>query len=210
MISMWLLGLTLALLAGLNAPLGMVALYMAAASTPVILRPELTWVASPPMLWVWGILLVLQCLADLYFVPATVRDRAYVHEARVLNNYLHARFQSLFRPLIAALALGALPTALSSQMAAVFGFLIGTTVYWGTAWMREQVASRRGAVILLIGEVAKNLFGLGIALMTASFAPVGLAVLVGLLSWVAQWASRLRREQALYPAYGGHVAPKDS
>jgi hypothetical protein len=123
---------------------------------------------------------------------------------------MHARLQSLLRPLAAALVLAAIPSSISTQTAAVGGFVCGTAIYWGTAWVREQVAISRGSVILLVIEMIKNIVALMAAATLAWLAPLALVLLAALLSLMAVWASRLRREQILYPAYGGAIAPKDS
>jgi hypothetical protein len=210
LINLWFLGMVLVTLAGLSAPLGMLALSLAAVRGPLMLRPELSWTVSPWMIWLWTVLLALQFLADLYFVPATVKDRLYLHQARVVNAYLHARLQSLLRPLAAALVLAALPSPLAAQNAAVLGFVCGTALYWGTAWVREQVAISRGSVILFAVEMAKNMIGLMIALIASTIPPLVFGMLICLLAPIALWAGRLRREQLLYPAYGGRIARKDS
>jgi hypothetical protein len=210
LINLWFLGMVLVTLAGLSAPLGMLALSLAAMSGPLMLRPELSWTGSPWMIWLWTVLLALQFLTDLYFVPATVKDRLYLHQARVVNAYLHARLQSLLRPLAAALVLAALPSHLAAQNAAVLGFVCGTALYWGTAWVREQVAISRGSVILFAVEMAKNIIGLMIALIASTIPPLVFGMLICLLAPIALWAGRLRREQLLYPAYGGRIARKDS
>ncbi len=210
LIEVWILGMTLVILAGLNAPLGALALVMASASATLALRAELAWLASPGVIWLWSALLIVQFLADLYFMPATVRDHPYVHRERTANAYLHARLQSLVRPLIAALVLAALPLPLGVQAAAVVGFVMGTAVYWGTAWVREQLAISRGSVILLITEMAKNAVALGAAVLATSSAPLALACLVYIMLVLALWAGRLRREQTLYLRYGGRIASEDS
>ncbi|CAA9238697.1 MAG: hypothetical protein AVDCRST_MAG26-1322 [uncultured Chloroflexia bacterium] len=207
---LWLLGVTLVVLTGLNAPLGMLALGLAAGGLPLALRADLAWLAAPDTVSFWNALLVLQFLADLYFVPSTTRDHVYLHRDRTANSYLHARLQSFVRPLLAALAFAALPFQLQVQMAAVLGFLGGTAVYWATAWAREKVAVSRGSVILLLLEMAKNLTGLVVAGLVAWLVPLALAVLCSGISLVAWWANRLRREQQLYPPLGGQVASEDS
>src|SRR3712207_4102534 len=98
-----LLGLTLVVLAGLNPPLALLAFGFASSRLPVAIRGELLWLVEPPMWWLWSALLVLKFLADLYFVPASVSDRPYLHSSRVVNSYLNARLQSFLRPLSAAL-----------------------------------------------------------------------------------------------------------
>src|SRR3712207_4325786 len=156
-IELALFGLTLVVLAGLNPPLALWALGVVSSRLPVAVRTELLWLVESPMWWVWSACLALQFLADLYFVPASISDRAYLHSARVVNAHLHARFQSFVRPLAAALVLAALPTPWPAQTAAVGGFILGVAIYWSTAWAREQVAMRRGSVMLLLLEMAKNL-----------------------------------------------------
>lgn len=210
MINLWFQGMVIVMLAGLNAPLGVLAVSLAAASTSLVLRPELRWMGSTGTLWLWSLILVLQFLADLYFVPSTVRDRAYLHDARVLNAHLHTRLQSFLRPLAAALVLAALPSPLSAQGAAILGFVAGTAIYWATAWVREQIAVSRGSVILLIAEMAKNLVALVAAVLAGPLAPVAFGLLLWLMLTIGLWAGRLHREQRRYPAYGGPVAPEDS
>ena len=210
LIQVWLVGLTLVVLAGLNPLLGILAIGLAVTTIDLVLRTELAWVADPRLIWLWTVLLVLQFLADLYFVPATVKDRAYLHSARTVNAYLHARLQSFFRPLAAAVVLAALPLPLPAQSAAVLGFVGGTAVYWSSAWVRERVAISRGSVVLLLVETAKNVVGLGVAVLAGWVAPLALGLLGSLLIPVVLWAARLRREQMRYPAYGGRVAPEDS
>ena len=210
LISLWVVGITLVGLAGLNPPLAMLALGLASSSTSLVLRAELSWLISPTMLWIWSALLIIQFLTDLYFVPVTVKDRAYLNAARLVNAYLNARLQSFFRPFTAALALAALPLPVPAQSAAILGFLSGTVIYWLTAWIREQVATSRGSLILLLVEMAKNVLALVVAVLVGWVAPLALGLLGSLLVPTALWAARLRREQTLYSAYGGRVAPEDS
>ena len=210
LINVWVLGFALVVLAGLNPPLSILGLTLATASTHVALHAELAWLVDPAVVWMGTGVLALQFLADLYFVPATVKDRAYIHPARIVNAYLHARFQSLIRPLAAALVLAALPVGLPAQSAAVLGFVCGTAIYWLTAWVREHVAMRRGSLVLLLVETAKNVVGLLVALVAGLSAPLALGLLGSLLIPMALWAARLRRDQLLYPAYGGGSASKDT
>jgi hypothetical protein len=208
-VTLWVLGLTLVMLAGLNAPLAGLALGLAVASLQIVVVGELRWLVEPPMLWVWSALLVAQFLADLFFVPATVRDRAYVHSQRFVNAHLHTRFQSLVRPFVGALALAALPLGVQAQMAATVGFVLGTAVYWTTAWIREHVAVSRGSVILLILEMTKNVTGLMVVWL-ASIVPTLALVMLG--SWlvpVVLWTARLQREQSAYSTLGGQIAQDD-
>lgn len=209
-ISLWSVGLTLVLLCGLNPLLGVLALSVGATSLGIAAGNEMAWVADPRLLWLWLTLLALQFLADLYFVPTIVRDRAYLHPARYMNAYLHTRLQSFFRPLAGAVVLAALPLPLSADIAAVAGFVGGTLIYWSSAWVREHIAASRGSVVLLLVETAKNVAGLGAAVLLGYFAPLALGLLVSLLLPVAVWTARLRREQQLYPIYGGRVASEDS
>jgi hypothetical protein len=209
-IQIWLIALTLVLLTGLNPMLGVVALSLTFFSQGVAPRPEFDWAANPRLLWLWALLLALQFLADLYFVPATVRDQSYLQLTRVVNAYLHARLQSFVRPLTAAIVLATLPTPLAAQSSAVMGFIGGTAVYWLTAWIREQVAISRGSFVLLLLEMLKNLGGLMAAVLVGWAAPLSLIMVGGMLAAAAWWAERLRREQSQYPPYGGKVAPEDS
>ena len=209
-IELALLGLTLVVLAGLNPPLTLLALGFASGHLPVGIRSELLWLIEPPMWWIWSGFLVLQFLADLYFIPASISDRPYLHSARVVNSYLNARLQSFVRPLVAALVLAALPLPLPAQSAAVVGFIAGTAIYWSTAWVREQVAMSRGSVILLLVEMAKNLSALVVVVLVNWSPPLALGALGVFLTAMTWWATRLRRELSLYSSYGGRVAPEDS
>lgn len=205
---LWSLSLSLVLLTGLNPMLGLVALGLAVANGRLVPRAELTWVASPSMLALWSTLLAVQVIADLYFVPATVQDRAYLDPLRFVNAYLHTRLQSFGRPLAAAVVLATVPLELPAQTAAVLGFVSGTAIYWATAWVREHVAMSRGAVLLLIVEVTKNSAGLACAALVGWAAPLALALLLATVAPIGVWAVRLRRERILYPPYGGR-APED-
>jgi hypothetical protein len=208
--NLWLIGAVFVLLAGLNAPLALVALQLAIYSVRLSVRPDLAWLVGPAMIWIWSAALALQFVADLYFVPATVRDRSYIHPKRFVNAYLHARFQSLLRPSAAALTFAALPLPLPAQSAAVIGFVGGATVYWASAWVREQVAISRGALLLVLLELGKNISGLIITAL-AGFLPLGaLGVIAGLALLAVLWATRLHRERLLYKGYGGQVAAEDS
>ncbi len=197
-IQIWLIGMTLVMLAGLNPLLGILALSLTFLSQGVAPRAELSWFAEPRLLWLWALLLGLQFLADLYFVPASARDRAYLHEARTVNAYFHARFQSFVRPLAAATILAALPTPLAAQSSAVVGFVAGTALYWATAWVREQVAINRGSIMLLLLEMLKNLVGFVAAILVGWTAPLALGLVGALLVSLGWWAERLRREQLQY------------
>lgn len=208
-ITMWVLGLTLVVLAGLNAPLAGLALNLAVASLQIVVHDELGWLVNPTMLWVWSGLVMLQFLADLFFVPATVRDRAYINHHRYVNAHLHARFQSLIRPFVGALAFAALPLSFQPQSAAVFGFVLGTGMYWTTAWMREHVAINRGSLILLFLEVTKNAIGLFVAALVAFLPALAWILLAMWLVPLVSWTARLQREQAAYPRLRGQIAQDD-
>lgn len=210
LINLWVLGLTLVMLAELNAPLAGLALSLTVASMQIIVNHELQWLVVPPMMWLWSGLLIVQFLADLFFVPATVRDRAYLNNRRYINAHLHARFQSLVRPFVGALAFAALPLAIQPQSAAVIGFVAGTGLYWTTAWIREQVGINRGSVILLVVETTKNIIGLCALALATMFPILALLVLTSWLTPVALWSARLQRERTEFPPFGGQVAPDDS
>jgi len=209
-LNLWLAGLVIVLLAGLNAPLGLVAVQLVIAGMGIATRPDLVWIVGPVMLWVWIGALALQFAADLYFIPATAKDRSYLNPQRVVNAYLHARFQSLVRPAAAALAFAALPLPLPAQSAAVIGFVGGAAVYWTTAWIREQVAISRGALLLVLLELGKELAGLIIAGLVAFLPLVALALVLGPALLTTLWAARLQRERSLYGPLGGQVASEDS
>jgi hypothetical protein len=202
-LQLWSIGTCLALLAGLNPLLALVALELAVSNGRLTPRDELAWATGPYMLGLWSALLMVQVVADLYFVPATVRPR-------VVNAYLHARLQSFFRPLIAAIVLAALPLPLPVQSAAVLGFVAGTAIYWATAWAREHVAMSRGSMLLLLVEVIKNGAGVAAAVLLGWAPSLALALLLGTVTPIGVWTARLRRERILYPPYGGHLAPEDS
>lgn len=209
-LDLWLIGAVLILLAGLNAPLALLALQLAIYSAHLSIRPDLAWLVGPAMLVLWSAALVVQFAADLYFVPATVRDRSYIHPKRFVNAYLHARFQSLLRPTAAALTFAALPLPLPAQSAAVIGFVGGAIIYWVSAWVREQVAIRRGALLLVLLELGKNISGMIITILTG-FLPIGaLAITITLALLTVLWAVRLQRERLFYEGFGGQVAAKDS
>jgi hypothetical protein len=206
---LWSLSLSLVLLTGLNPLLGPVALGLAVANGRLVPRSELGWATTPYMLALWSTLLALQVIADLYFVPARVQDRAYLDPPRVVNAYMHTRLQSFLRPMSAAVVLAAVPLAMPVQTAAVLGFAAGTAIYWATAWVREHVAMSRGSVLLLIVEVVKNGVGLACAALAGWAASMALALLLIITVPIGIWAARLRRERLLYPPYGGGLAPED-
>lgn len=210
MVWMSVIALVLIIIAGLNAPLAACALSIAALNGLVELRPEMAWIGTP-----WGCvamlgLLVAQLLADLFFVPITVKDRIYLNPARTDTAYLHARVQSLFRPLVAAVITAALPLPLSDLTAAVFGFSSATACYWLSAWIREYVAITRGALILLVLETLKNALLLIAALLVFWLPPLALGLLAGLLFPTVAWTMRLQQEHMLYAHYGGQSAGEDT
>ena len=104
----WLMAGALLAMAGLNAPLALCALSIAAYQGAIEPRAPLQWLGEPWFIGLTFALLIIQLLADLYFVPITVRDRSYLNPYRTHNNYLHARVQSLYRPLAGAVIAAAL------------------------------------------------------------------------------------------------------
>lgn len=206
---LWGIGLGLLVLAGLNAPLAAVALSLAALNGLVVLRPEFAWIGTPWLCLTVLALLVLQLLADLYFVPITVKDRIYLNPQRTHNNYLHARIQSLVRPLTAAAIVAALPLPISDLAAAVCGFTLATGIYWLTAWIRECVAISRGALVLLVLETLKNALLLLLALLVFLLPLLALVLLLLLVLPTIVWTTRLQRERLLYAHYGGQSAGED-
>lgn len=206
----WVIGLMLILLAGLNAPLVLCALSLAALTGRVDLRPELSWIATP---WLFALalsLLVLQLLADLYFVPIRVKDRIYLNHQRTNNSYLHARVQSFLRPLMGAVVVAALVLPLPDWSAAVVGFTGATAVYWLSAWVREYTAIARGALVLLALETLKNALLIALGLLTFWLPPLALLLLSLLLLQVSAWTMRLQHEQLVYGHQGGQRAGEDS
>lgn len=207
---MWVIALALLLIGGLNTPLAAYALSLAALNRWVTLQPDFVWIDSSWFRTIALVWLVLQLLADLYFVPITVRDRIYINPHRTQNNYLHARVQSLMRPLAAAVMIAALPLPLPDWLAGLFGFSSVTAYYWLTAWIREYVAMMRGALVLLVLETLKNALLLGLALLAFWLPPLALVLLCLLLLPTIVWTSRLQQEHLLYPQYGGQRAGEDS
>lgn len=205
----WLIVILLLLLAGLNAPLAAVVLSLATLNGLVQLRPDAAWIGTPWLCVLALALLALQLLADLYFVPITVKDRIYLNPQRTQNNYLYARIQSLVRPLIAAALAAALPLPISDVMAAVVGFTLASGGYWFSAWIREQVAITRGALVLLVLETFKNAVLLLLAWSLFRLPLLALGLLVLLLVPTIVWTMRLQREQLLYAHYGGQGGGED-
>jgi hypothetical protein len=210
MVWMSVIALVLIVIAGLNAPLAVCALSLAAMNGLVILRPEFAWIGTPWAFLLALVLLGLQLLADLYFVPITVKDRIYLNPLRTQNAYLHARAQSFFRPLVGAVTTAALPLLLPDWIAAVLGFSSATACYWLSAWIREYVAIARGALILLVLETLKNALLMMLALLTFWLPPLALVLLIVLLFPTIVWTMRLQREQMLYARYGGQSVGEDA
>lgn len=206
----WTVALVLMVLAGLNAPLAMCALGLAAINGLLPLRPDLALIGTPTFAVVSLALLAAQLLADLYFVPITVMDRAYLSPQRTDYNYLHARAQSLLRPLTAALLLAALPLPIPDWTAAVLGFTGATGIYWLTAWAREYIALTRGALVLLVIETLKNALLLPLALLAVWLPLLALALLLLLLLPIVPWTQRLEREHRIYLREGGPRAGHDT
>jgi hypothetical protein len=207
---LWIIALMLILLAGLNAPLALCAISLAALNGQLMPRAELSWLASP---WLFGLalaLLALQLLADLYFVPIRVKDRVYLSPGRTENNYLHARVQSFLRPLFGAVLVAALPLPLPDWPAAVLGFSGTTAIYWLSAWIREYTAIARGALVLLALETIKNGVLIALGLLTFWLPPLALLLLLVLLGQTSLWTMRLQREQLFYGHQGGQRAGEDS
>ncbi|HEX6291991.1 MAG TPA: DUF4126 domain-containing protein [Herpetosiphonaceae bacterium] len=210
MVWMSVIALVLIIVAGLNAPLAICALSIASLNGIVILQPPLAWIGTEWAFLLALTLLVIQLLADLYFVPITVKDRVYLHPSRTENAYLHARVQSFFRPLIAAIITAALPLPLPDWLAAIFGFSSASACYWLSAWIREYVAIARGALILLSLETLKNALLIVVGLLAFWLPPLALVLLIGLLFPTVVWTMRLQREQMLYAPYGGQSAGEDT
>ncbi len=204
------IAITLTLVAGLNAPLAMSALSLAAVSGQVLLRPEFGWVGTPWFLGAALLALLLQIYIDLYFVPITVKDRVYLNPRRTHNAYLSARVQSFFRPLVAALAVAALPLPLADWTAAVGGFTGATACYWLSAWIRECVATTRGAIILFILETLKNAILIPVAMLLFWLPFLMLGVLIAALLPTILWTMRLQRERAGYIVHGGQRVREDA
>lgn len=195
--------IVLMIMAGLSAPLAICVLSLAALNGWLLLRPEFAWIGLP---WVFGAVLiafVLQIYADLYFVPITVKDRIYLNPRRTQNAYLHARFQSLLRPLAAALVMAALPLPLADWTTAVGGFTGAAACYWLSAWIREYVAMTRGALILVVLETLKTALLIPLAGLTFWLPPLGLGLLILALVPTVLWTARLQREHLVYTLEGG-------
>lgn len=206
---LWTVGLVLLVLTGLNAPLAAGVLSVAAFGQLITLQPTFSWIASPWFRAVALGLLAIQLLADLYFVPIKVKDRIYINPQRTHNNYLHARIQSFFRPLIGAILAAALPLPLPDWSAALLGFTIAASCYWLTAWIREHVAVSRGALVLLVLETLKNTLLIGLALLIFWLPLLALGLLLLLLVPVVMWTLQLQQEQQFVALYGGQRVGED-
>lgn len=206
---LWIVGLVLLVLAGLNAPLAACVLSVAALGGFVELQPTFRWIATPWFCSIAFMVLAIQLLADLYFVPITVKDRIYLNPQRTQNNYLHARVQSFFRPLVGAILAAALPLPVPDWLAAVCGFAIASGCYWFSAWIREHVAISRGAIVLLVLETLKNALLIGLALLVFWRPPLALGLLVVLLAPVIIWTLQLQQEQSIVTFNGGQRVGED-
>jgi hypothetical protein len=202
--------IALVIVAGLSAPLAICALSLAALNGWLLLRPEFAWIGLP---WLFGaacIAFVIQVGADLYFVPITVKDGMYLNPRRMYNAYLHARVQSLLRPLAAALVVAALPLPLADWIAAVGGFTGAAGCYWLSAWIREYVAVTRGALLLFVLETLKNALLIPLAVLVFWLPPLGLGLLIAMLVPAVLWTARLQHEHTVYTRYGGQHVGKDA
>lgn len=202
--------LVLVIAAGLNGPLAICALLVAMLNGLVPLRSEFAWLQSPWMLVFAMLLLLMQLCADLYFVPATVKDRRYLHGRRVHYAYLHARTQSLFRPLCAALIAAAMFVPVPDWRMALAGFCGATATYWLSAWIREYVAQTRGTLVLVALETAKNVALVPLVVLAFAAPLVALVLAVAMLGPTAWWTAQLQREFRLYAPYGGQRASEDA
>ncbi len=209
----WQLGVVcvaLVVLAGLDAPLALLALDLLAVNHVIGLRSELRPFVHTWSLTVIGLLAILQAFANLYFVPIRVRDGQYLASVRMGNAHIHARLQSLLRPLVAALVVAAVPTTLPIQPLAVVCFFGGTAVYWFSAWVREYVAIARGALVLMLMEMTKHLLLLLVVLLLLWSPLLALGSLGVLAGLTAAWTGRLQRESPLVPHYGGASVADDA
>ena len=204
----------LVIVAGLNGPLALCAVSLALLNGTIlnvfgVFNPEFMWFGSPWLLGALLVLLVLQFCADLYFVPITVQDRRYLHPRRTENAYIHARAQSLLRPLCAALVAAVLLPEMD-WIATVLGFCGGAAIYWFWAWVREFVARTRGTVLLLALETAKNILLVPLTALAFWWPLVAVVLAVILLVPTAIWTARLQREYQLYAPDGGRRAGEDA
>ncbi|MBA3943105.1 MAG: hypothetical protein H0X37_00920 [Herpetosiphonaceae bacterium] len=204
------LGVALVVLAGLDAPLALLALGLLTFNHGIALQPELLPFAHGWSLTIIALLAILQAFANLYFVPIRVRDGQYLAPLRMGNAHLHARLQSLLRPLVAALIVAAVPTPLPVQPLAVACFFGGTAVYWFSAWVREYVAIARGALVLMLLEMTKHLLLLLVVVLLLWSPLLALSALAVLAGLTAAWTGRLQRESPHVPSYGGASVADDA
>lgn len=203
--SMW---VALVLLAGMGGPLAALTLAIVVVNGAVLVRPEAAGWFGGWGVAVYGLLTLVQLLGNLYFVPIRVRDVQYLAPQRTMNAYLHARFQSFWRPLSAALVAAALPLPWAAQTVAVAGFVAGTTVYWFWAWVREYVAIKRGTIVLIALELLKDMTLL-VAVLVVLWLPLMAALaLLACAVPVAWWVWQLYHEQAPWSARPGEYDPK--
>lgn len=209
---MILAGMVLALIvvAGLNGPLAVCAVSFAVFNQMIEVRPEFAWLGEPWLLTLALTLLLVQCCADLYFVPITVKDWRYLNPNRIHNAYLHARMQSLFRPLCGALVGAAMLVPMEDWAMAVLGFCGAAAIYWLSAWIREFVARTRGAIVLIALETAKNILLFPVVMLVFWMPLLAIVVLSIMLTPTALWTLRLQREYWLYAPYGGQRAGEDA
>lgn len=204
--------LALIIAAGLNAPLAMCALSLAAINGSVTLRLDdgMAWIGTPWFLGFAVVMLILQLYADLYFVPITVKDWRYLNPSRTHNAYLHARLQSFLRPLCSALIVAAVLVSLPEWIAALLGFCGATAIYWLSAWIREFVARTRGVLMLMVLETMKNILLIPLVVLAFWLPLLSVALGVAMLTPTALWTTRLQREYQLYASYGGQRAREDA
>lgn len=205
----WLIAGALLAVAGFNAPLALCALSIAAYHGGIEPRAPLQWLGEPWFIGLAFALLIIQLLADLYFVPITVRDRSYLNPYRTHNNYLHARVQSLYRPLVGAVIAAALPLPLADWIAAIVGWSIAMGGYWLSAWIREYIAVMRGAIVLLAIETLKNALLLSVAMLVFWLPPLALLLIVALVMPVVGWTLRLKHEYTRALIDGGQRVSED-
>ncbi|WP_026369779.1 hypothetical protein [Kallotenue papyrolyticum] len=205
----WLIAAALLAIAGLNAPLALCTLSLAVAAELIAVRAPQSWLGTPWCIALAAGLLIAQVIADLYFVPISVRDHRYLHPRRTHNNYLHARVQSLYRPLTGALVAAALPLPLADWSSALIGFSVALGGYWLSAWIREYIALMRGAIVLVTVEALKHVVLIPIAALTFWLPPLALLLLVALLVPVVAWSVRLQGEYAR-TIYGGQSVSEDA
>jgi hypothetical protein len=205
----WLIAGALLAIAGFNAPLALCALGIATNQGLIEPRAPLHWLGEPWFIGFAFTLLIIQLLADLYFVPITVRDRSYLNPYRTHNNYLHARVQSLYRPLAGAVIVAALPLPLTDWASAIVGWSVAMGGYWLSAWIREYVAVMRGAIVLLTIETLKNALLLSVAVIVFWLPPLALLVIAACVAPVVGWTLRLKQEYARALIDGGQRVSED-